>query len=97
MTRTNNEPSYFAVIPANVRYCEKLTPNAKLLYGEIATSINKKGYCQYTNNYFASLYKKDKATISVWIKSLIDNNFIKIVIKNNNERRIYLINHKGIL
>ena len=29
------EPSYYAVIPANVRHDTRLSPLAKLLYGEI--------------------------------------------------------------
>ena len=47
--------SYYAIIPANVRYDPDLTPNAKLLYGEITALTNDKGYCWASNNYFANL------------------------------------------
>lgn len=34
--------SYYAIIPANVRYDKRLKPNTKLLYGEItAGSVAK--------------------------------------------------------
>ena len=69
--------SYYAIIPANVRYDNELTPNAKLLYGEITALCNEKGYCWATNNYFAELYGVSKTSISKWIKQLIDKGYIK--------------------
>lgn len=70
------ERSYYAIIPANVRYDEELTPNAKLLYGEITALCNEKGYCWATNNYFAELYHVSKISISKWIKQLIEKGYI---------------------
>lgn len=68
--------SYYAIIPANVRYDKNLTPNAKLLYGEITALCNEKGYCWAENRYFAELYGVSKTSISKWIKSLIDGGYI---------------------
>ena len=62
--------SYYAIIPANVRYDTELTPNAKLLYGEITALCNEKGFCWASNGYFSELYNVKKETISRWISKL---------------------------
>jgi DNA-binding PadR family transcriptional regulator len=85
------KPSYYAIIPANVRY-SNLKPNTKLLYGEITALASKEGYCFASNRYFAELYDVTKNTISSWISDLHKAGFIKVqIIKEGNqviERRI---------
>lgn len=73
-------PNYYAVIPANVRYDKELKPMAKLLYGEIAALAQKDGKCWATNNYFAELYGMAKASISRLISDLEKRGYIKIEI-----------------
>lgn len=72
------KPSYYAIIPATVRYDEDLIPHAKLLYGEITALSNKEGYCYATNKYFAKLYQVHWTTISRWIKDLQDKKYISV-------------------
>lgn len=68
--------SYYAVIPANVRYDKELTDGAKLLYGEITALCNQEGYCWASNSYFSELYGVSKVTISNWIGQLRKNGYV---------------------
>lgn len=70
------EPNYYAIIPANVRYDKRLIQGAKLLYGEITALSNQKGYCWASNNYFMKLYEVSRFTIQAWLKSLEDCGYI---------------------
>lgn len=91
------EPSYYAVIPSNVRYDNRLKPNEKLLYSEITALSNKTGICYATNKYFAELYEVECETISRWIKHLKELMYIdtEIIYKNDTkeiDKRIIKIN-----
>lgn len=70
------EPNYYAIIPANVRYDKRLIQGAKLLYGEITALSNQKGYCWASDGYFMKLYKVSRKTIQTWLKSLEDSGYI---------------------
>ena len=72
------QPNYYAVIPANVRYDSELTPNAKLLYGEITSLCDREGYCWATNNYFSKLYKTSDKTITRNLNLLEQKGYINI-------------------
>lgn len=87
-------PNYYAIIPAKVRYDNELKGNEKLLYGEITALANKEGYCTATNTYFSKLYGKHKDTIQEWItklrlKGYIETQLIKNDLGRVEERRIY--------
>ena len=68
--------SYYAIIPANVRYDVRLPMGAKLLYGEITALCNARGFCWADNKYFARLYSSDERTIRRWIEALVSLGYI---------------------
>lgn len=90
------KPNYYAIIPADVRYDQRLKDKEKLLYGEITALSHKEGYCYSTNSYFAKLYGISKSNISLYINDLIKYGYLesRIVYKDNSkeilERRLYL-------
>lgn len=103
MENYNNEnrPNYYAIIPANVRYDNRLKPNEKLLYGEITSLANKHGYCYASNKYFANLYSVNKSTVSRWISHLKELGYINIKVsykentKEIQQRMIFINNLLG--
>lgn len=97
-------PSYYAVIPSNVRYDKTLRPNEKLLYGEITALSSATGECWASNNYFAELYQVTPQAVSTWINNLKARGYIavEIVYKNGTkeiEKRVIQIastNDEGV-
>ena len=82
------KPNYYAIIPAEIRYNTELTPNAKLLYGEITALTNKEGYCWASNNYFAELYNTTPTSIINWLNQLEQKGFIEreIIYKDDTKQ-----------
>lgn len=76
------QPSYYSIIPANVRYDKDLKPNEKLLYAEITALANDFGFCYTSTKEFALLFNVSTAIISSWINSLEKYNFITKGIEN---------------
>ena len=93
----NNVPSsYYAIIPAYIRYNKELKFAERLMYGEITALSNKEGYCFASNRYFAELYGVSQSTISRWISHLAELGSLHVeVIRNEKkeitERRIYIV------
>lgn len=71
-----NKKSYYAIIPANVRYDKRLKLLSRMLYGEITALCNEKGYCWANNRYFAELYDVTTTTISNCINQLKQYGYI---------------------
>lgn len=89
------QPNYYSIIPAHVRYDKELKPMEVIMYGELTALSNKYGYSYASNNYFAELYNVHKKTVSTWISNLKEKGYIDtVVIRDENmtvtERRIYI-------
>ena len=78
MTEKKENPGFYAIIPATVRYDNTLPQGAKLLYGEISALANKTGSCWAQNAYFAGLYDTSERTIIFWINRLREGGHINI-------------------
>lgn len=91
------QPNYYAIIPANVRYNGNLTSSDKLFYSEITCLTHKTGQCWASNKYFSNLYKVDNSTISKWIKKLQNEDLIDVeYIKEGKEIKQRIITLKGM-
>lgn len=107
-TQQNNQqkekPSYYAVIPAEIRYAD-IPLGSRMLFGELTALSNKEGYCWATNSYFAELYNVEIRTIQNWLKALQDAGFIfmawhyltqKVGSNMRTERQIYIAKFHGM-
>ena len=92
----SEKPSFYAVIPADVRYDEDLSSTAKLLYAEITALANSKGYCFATNAYFAQLYKLTTRNVANIISQLAKKSYIEVVNGNSKKRKIFISTMKKI-
>jgi DNA-binding MarR family transcriptional regulator len=90
------QKSYYAIIPANVRYDSNLTASAKLVYGELATMCNEFGICKTNNQKIAELYGLSKVTISKNINQLEKNKYIDIRENCQNVKDLKRKNLKGL-
>ncbi|CAK1227472.1 DNA replication protein DnaD (DnaD) [Fructobacillus tropaeoli] len=82
----NEQPNYYAIIPASIRYDEKLLKGSVLLYGEITALSNQKGFCWASDNYFAELYGVDKRSIQRWLSSLEENGYINRIVQKEGKK-----------
>ena len=81
------KPSYYAILPADVRYDDRLSAREKLLYAEITALSNKEGYCWAGNTYFANLYNSTNRTIITAINNLENFGYLRreMIYKKNSK------------
>ena len=72
------QPSYWAVITADVRYAQGLPASAKLLYAEISSLTDSRGFCFASNSYFEKLYGISDRTVQRLLRLLEQAGFIRI-------------------
>lgn len=92
MSEKTARPSYWAVIPADVRYDDQIPANAKLLYGEISALCDRTGYCWAKNEYFAQLFGFAEVTVSRLVSALQKGGYLEVEMvptETGTERRIY--------
>jgi len=89
---SKQNPTYYAIITADVRYDNDLPPNAKLLYGEITALANATGICTASNAYFAKLYDVKVRAVSEWVSMLAGKGYIEVnvIVNFGNKREIVL-------
>lgn len=89
---------YYVVVPTAVLMDERLTPNAKLLFGIIGNLANQRGYCFASNAYISELFGMHELTISRLINELIKAEWIikfEEITNNGSQRRLRL-NHEAL-
>ena len=72
------QPGFFAILPANVRYDNRLKAQEKILYAEITALAGVPGYCYATNSYFEQLYDAKTRAVQGWLKHLQELEYIQI-------------------
>ena len=98
----SQKASLYAVIPASVRYDARLTPNAKLLYGELSALTMTEGYCWATNQYLGDLFKLSKDTAYRLLKQLQDCGHIVMEVERDEKtnevirRKIWISGPAGL-
>ena len=66
------------MIPAQVRYSAELPAGAKILYAEISSLTDARGFCFASNAYFCELYGLAERTLQRYLTALKNGGFIRI-------------------
>ena len=71
MVKDKENPNYYAILTAEVRYSKNINANEKLLFAEITALANKTGECWASNNYYKNgtkqIEKRLIQEIIVWM------------------------------
>ena len=73
-----NSPGFYAILPASVRYDNRLKAAEKIFYAEITALADQTGYCYAGNGYFCQLYDAAERTVQRWVKHLQELGYIAV-------------------
>lgn len=94
------EPSYYSILPAEIRYDNRLSSSEKLFYAEVTALTNKTGECWASRKYFAELYDVAESTVTSWTNSLCKHGYIDVDYeydgKQIKKRSIKILNTCGL-
>lgn len=92
----NLNPSYYAILTAEVRYDRNISDKAKLIYAELTALSNQFGYAWPSNKYLADLYNVSELTITRLINQLKKYKYIQVVYENTSSgtKRVIIITKK---
>lgn len=88
-------PGYWAVIPAAVRYDDRIPASAKVLYAEMSALAERDGYCWAGNDYFARVFQLTEKSVRRQLAALAEAGYIRIEELRGNhnvveDRKIYI-------
>lgn len=83
---------YFSVLPSEIRYDDRLTSTAKLIYSDLflLTKIDERDYCEVSNKELSDLYNISSVAVDSCIKALEKYGYIERD-TISNIRKIYVL------
>lgn len=85
-----NSVSFYAILPAPVRYCEDLSSTEKLVYAELSAMVDDKGFCSPTNKQLGDIMGLQVRAIIASITNLRKQGFIQTYLAENHIRTIQI-------
>ena len=89
LDESTRRPSYWAVLPASVRYDPHIPASAKILYAELSALAESYGYAWPTNDYFERLYGVSERSVIRWLQALEAAGYIRIEGAGTTARKIW--------
>lgn len=82
------KPGYYAILPAAVRYDDRLRANGKLLYAEITALASRDGYCWADNQFFAANFGITERSVQVLLRQLEELGYLTVeVVQKGNQNQ----------
>ena len=73
-----DQPNYYSILTAEVRYDSLLTWFERIMYAELSALANKTGECWASNKWFSDVFKQSTRTITRAITRLSERGYIKV-------------------